>query len=385
MTVVTESEGRRIVRVELGPRSYDIVVGEGLLSRLSGLVTPWITERFGIASSPAAFLITDANAARYAQQAAQSLREGGYRTQTLEIEPGEPSKRLEVISRAWDELVAFQADRRTLVLAVGGGVVGDAAGFAAATFARGLPFVQVPTTLLADVDSSVGGKVGINHPRAKNLIGAFHQPIGVVVDTQALGTLPDREFRAGLAEVVKYGVILDEAFFGLLEQNVARIRAREADILRQLIARSCELKALVVEEDEFERSGRRAALNYGHTFGHAFESLAGYGALLHGEAVAIGMVCASRLAEQLGRIDASVTERQIALLRGLGLPVALPSSLRLDVDETLRRMKLDKKTLEGTLRFVLPDRLGAVSLVSHVPETAVRALLQSFSGQQASI
>jgi 3-dehydroquinate synthase len=195
----------------------------------------------------------------------------------------------------YDQLVDMAADRRTIVVAIGGGVTGDLAGFVAATYARGLRFVQVPTTLLSMVDSSVGGKTGINHPRGKNLIGAFHQPIGVLIDLTTLTTLPDREYRSGLAEVVKYGVILDHEFFDYLEKNVEGLNARTPEVLRHVVARSCELKADVVRQDEYETTGLRAVLNYGHTFGHAFEALSGYGGLLHGEAVSIGMICASRL------------------------------------------------------------------------------------------
>jgi 3-dehydroquinate synthase len=254
-------------------------------------------------------------------------------------------------------------------------VVGDLAGFVAATYARGLPFIQVPTTLLAQVDSSVGGKVGVNHPLAKNLIGAFHQPLGVFCDTATLDTLAEREFTSGLAEVVKYGVILDAEFFEYLEVNVGGLLERDAAVLRHVIARSCRLKADVVEQDEYERTGLRASLNYGHTFAHAYEALAGYGELLHGEAVAIGMVDAARLAERRKLIDASIAQRQIALLEALGLPTRLPATARPSADDILDRMRLDKKTQAGKLRFVLPTRLGHVELFSDVPAADVRAVL----------
>jgi 3-dehydroquinate synthase len=292
------------------------------------------------------------------------------------FEPGEPTKSLESAALAYDALVRIRADRRTVVLAVGGGVIGDLAGFVAATYARGVPFIQVPTTLLADVDSSVGGKVGVNHPQAKNLIGAFHQPLGVVIDTAVLDTLPDREYRAGLAEVVKYGVILDAAFFEFLEAHVGELSAREPRAVREAIARSCRLKADVVEQDEQELTGLRAALNYGHTFAHAFEALCGYGELLHGEAVAIGMLYASRLAERLGRIDASDTQRQVRLLELLCLPTQLDDPAGLSAADVLVRMRLDKKSLAGRLRFVLPTRIGHVELVDDVPESDVVLVLQ---------
>jgi len=312
-----------------------------------------------------------------AQIALDSLKAAGWQCELIELEPGEPTKRQEVISAIYDRLVQMQADRRTVVFAVGGGVIGDAAGFAAATYNRGLPFIQCPTTLLADVDSSVGGKVGINHPQAKNLIGAFHQPLGVVIDLALLDTLPDREYRAGLAEVVKYGVILDAEFFAWLEQNILQINTRDADALEHAIARSCRLKADVVEHDEYERTGLRAVLNYGHTFAHAFEALSGYGELLHGEAVAIGMVYASRLAERLGRVNTEMTQRQVNLLQALHLPTQLPASSKWTNDEVISRMRLDKKTEAGKLRFVLPTRMGHVELVEGVEEKFVREVLEA--------
>ncbi len=260
-----------------------------------------------------------------------------------------------------------------MVVPVGGGVIGDLAGFAAATWNRGLPLLMVPTTLLAMVDSSVGGKVGINHPRGKNLIGAFHQPIGVWIDTGFLSTLPDREYRSGLAEVVKYGVILDAEFFAYLEQHSAAILARDAQCIRHIVARSCRLKADVVERDEREETGLRAILNYGHTFAHAFETVGGYGAWLHGEAVAAGMVCASRLAERRGLVDARVTERQRRLLHTFTLPIA-PE--RWPVDDLLATMHRDKKAVAGRLRFVLPTRIGEVALFDDVPEEDVRLVLE---------
>ncbi len=232
------------------------------------------------------------------------------------------------------------ADRQTVVVAVGGGVVGDLAGFIAATYARGFRFLQVPTTLLAQVDSSVGGKVGINLPEAKNMVGAFLQPLGVLIDTATLDTLPPREYCAGLGEVVKYGVILDAELFDYLEAHAAELVQRDPPVLVHVIAQCCRLKADVVRRDEREESGQRAVLNYGHTFAHALETLSGYGTLLHGEAVAIGMDCAARLAEQLGRVDASFTERQRELLVALGLPVRLP---KLDREKIVAAMMHDKK------------------------------------------
>lgn len=361
------------VSVALGERSYEILIGDGLLPVAADHVAPWVA-RNGRQGTRQGIVVTDRNVARHAEGVLASLKAAGWETAEITVEPGEPTKRLEVVSECYDRLVDLRADRRAVVFAVGGGVVGDLAGFVAATYNRGLPFIQCPTTLLADVDSSVGGKTGVNHPQAKNLIGSFHQPLGVLIDTAVLATLPDREYRAGLAEVVKYGVILDAGFFDWLEQNVDALNRRDPAALRHAIARSCRLKADVVEQDEFERTGLRAVLNYGHTFGHAYESLAGYGQLLHGEAVAIGMVSASRLAERLGRIPAEMTTRQVALLKGLHLPIELPNG-KWPAEELLARMRLDKKSEAGKLRFVLPTRMGHVELVDGVLESLVCEIL----------
>jgi 3-dehydroquinate synthase len=367
---------RRTVSVSLGERSYEIVISQDILNSSGEIIQTWLESRFGSGGSLSACLVTDANVRQHADIVENSLTSRNFRITRFDMEPGERSKRLEVISAIWDQLIEFQADRRTVVVAVGGGVVGDAAGFAAASFARGIPFVQVPTTLLADVDSSVGGKVGINHPKAKNMIGAFHQPLGVLIDSHVLNTLPDREFRAGLAEVVKYGVILDEEFFRFLEQNAEAINQRDPESVNYAIARSCELKAQVVEEDEFERTGLRAILNYGHTFAHAFEALTGYGELLHGEAVAIGMLYASRLAELRNMIPPEVTHRQRELMARLNLTLSLPNPGALSSKAVLQRMALDKKTVGGQLRFILPIRIGEVTLVKDVSPQQVRDVLR---------
>src|SRR5262245_23933379 len=355
------------VRVSLGERSYDIAIVTGQLPGFAERLRQWMEARgLKTAGRQSALIVTDGHVCH--QQGAAvgaSLHLAGFRCEVALLEPGEETKSLAAASDLYDRLVGMQADRQTVVVAVGGGVIGDLAGFVAATYARGLPFVQVPTTLLAQVDSSVGGKVGINHPRAKNLIGAFLQPLGVFVDTAVLDTLPLREYRAGLAEVVKYGVILDAQFFGYLEAQVAALNLRSPGVLRHVITRCCRLKADVVERDEFERLGLRTVLNYGHTFAHAFEALAGYGQLLHGEAVSVGMEYAARLAVSLGRIDAATANRQTALLQALGLPTRLPDSIQLKTDDLLDRMRLDKKTIAGQLRFVLPARLGHVELVEH--------------------
>lgn len=376
MELCSASQAPR-VQVNLGDRSYEILIVTHELDHLHETLDGWMVKRGSPRQTRKALVITDEHIAQsHAAMVMHSLNEAGWICRLAQIPAGENSKSLDVISGLYDHLVDFQADRHTFVIAVGGGVVGDAGGFAAATYNRGLPFVQVPTTLLSQVDSSVGGKVGINHARGKNLIGAFHQPVGVMIDTSVLNTLPDRDYRSGLAEVVKYGVILDVEFFEQLEQNIEKINRRDPSILRQIVARSCRLKADVVEQDEFERTGLRAILNYGHTFAHAYEALCGYGELTHGEAVAIGMHHAAILAFRIGMISAELIERQKKLLEALHLPTALPSHLKLQVDDVLERMKLDKKTVGGKLRFILPTRLGHVKTVSEVPESEVLQVLK---------
>lgn len=359
------------VFVPLGDRSHTIEIGTGNLGRAAG----FLLER---RRASHAVIITDEHVEEpHAAEVVASLVEQRFDVDLVVIESGELSKSVETAQELWQKLLDLGADRRTVVIAVGGGVIGDLAGFVAATYARGLPFLQIPTTLLAQVDSSVGGKVGVNLPGAKNMVGAFWQPLGVLIDTDVLGTLPDREYRSGLAEVVKYGVILDAEFFEFLEHHVSELNRREAAVLRQLIARCCQLKAWIVSQDEREETGLRSVLNYGHTFAHALEALTGYSGLLHGEAVAIGMMCASQLAEHVGRVDASLTMRQRRLLEALHLPVAVPSQL--DAGAIVRAMSHDKKAEHGQLRFVLPSRLGHVELVRDVPEAAVFAALEDES------
>jgi len=354
------------VRVQLAERSYDIQIGAGTLAEAGR----FLSERGKVTH---VVLITDEHVQKpYAMRVAESLGEQDIEVDVISIEPGEESKSLDVAASLWQGLLELGADRKSVVVAVGGGVVGDLAGFIAATYARGLRFLQVPTSLLAQVDSSVGGKVGINLPTAKNMVGAFLQPLGVLIDTATLDTLPPREFRSGLGEVVKYGVILDAELFDYLEGHAAALLQRDAATLVHVIARCCRLKADVVQRDEREESGHRAVLNYGHTFGHALESLTGYGKLLHGEAVAIGMHCAARLAEQLGRVDAALVRRQRELLEALGLSVQLP---KLDRQQIVAAMMHDKKVEHGRLRLVLPRRLGSVELVDDVSEADIRAAL----------
>jgi 3-dehydroquinate synthase len=353
----------RCVHVNLGERSYDIAIGTGTLKQAG----PFALARGHISQ---AIVVTDTNVQTpHADTVASSLADMGVDVEVLVAPAGEESKSVEVADELWRQMLDAGADRKSWVVAVGGGVVGDLAGFVAATFARGLKFLQIPTTLLADVDSSVGGKVGINLPAAKNMVGAFWQPAGVVIDTDVLATLPDREYRSGLAEVVKYGVILDAEFFEYLERHVDALNQRDAETLEHVIARSCRLKADVVERDEREENGLRAVLNYGHTFAHAIEAVAGYGEFLHGEAVSIGMHCAARLAARMGRIDEAFVERQQKLLAALQLPVTVPA---LDVEALMSAMQRDKKVEHGRLRFVLPTRLGHVELVGGVAPADVR-------------
>jgi 3-dehydroquinate synthase len=353
------------VRVDLGGRGYDIRVVRADPDGLG----PFARAR---ARGSFALVVGDANTRAHGGDAARSLQAVGFTTRVEIIPPGESQKALPVASRLYDVLAEAGADRRTLVVAAGGGVVGDLAGFVAATYNRGLPLLMVPTTLLAMVDSAVGGKVAVNHPRGKNLIGAFHQPCGVWIDTAALDTLPRREYQSGLAEVVKYGVILDADFFGWLEANTAGVLAREPAAVAHVVARCCRLKADIVEKDEHEATGLRAVLNYGHTFAHAFEAVGGYGAWLHGEAVAAGMVCASRLAEARGLVGPDTTARQVRLLEAFGLPTA-PGPW--PADDLLAAMRLDKKAVAGRMRFVLPRRLGEVAVFEDVSEEDVRAVL----------
>lgn len=363
------------VSINLGERSYEILIVTHELNHINDVLDGWLVKQGSPRQNRKALVITDEHVSQtHAAVVMHSLTGADWKCRMAVVPAGEQSKSLDVISGLYDHLVDFQADRHTFVIAVGGGVVGDAAGFTASTYNRGLPFVQVPTTLLSQVDSSVGGKVGINHPQGKNLIGAFHQPVGVLIDTAVLDTLPERDYKSGLAEVVKYGVILDEEFFGMLEGSVEKILQRDPGILRTIVSRSCRLKGDVVEQDEFERTGQRAVLNYGHTFAHAYEALCGYGELTHGEAVSIGMHHAALLAVKLGRIPQGLVERQAKLLTDLGLPIALPGGRKLDPVEILGRMKLDKKTVGGKLRFILPSKLGAVETVKDVPEGTVHDL-----------
>ncbi len=356
------------LEVGLGARRYPILIGNGLLDS----ATPWRTAIRG----GHALLVSDDNVApRYAARLRDALaRASGkqIRCDTLTLPAGETNKNLEAVSRVLDALAQLGATRDACVLALGGGVVGDIAGFAAACWMRGIDFVQFPTTLLAMVDASVGGKTGVDHAAGKNLIGAFHQPRAVVADLDTLTTLPDRELRAGLAEVVKTACIGDADFFAWLEANADALLARDSDALTHAIATCCRFKAGVVARDERE-AGERALLNFGHTFGHALEAETGYATLLHGEAVAIGMLQAARLSERLAMAYAADRERLSTLLQRMGLPLTVPHGIT--ADALLARMRLDKKNRAGSLRLILWRGIGRAEIADAVDPDAIRAVL----------
>ena len=346
--------------VALGSRSYPIHIGSGLISS-APLYAPHL------AGGGAAIVTNDVVAPLYLSKVKQAL--GGARVTEIVIADGEQAKSWQTLNRVFDALLKARCGRDTLVIALGGGVVGDLAGFAAAIYQRGVPFVQVPTTLLAQVDSSVGGKTAINHPLGKNMIGAFHQPAAVISDVAALDTLPDRELRSGLAEVIKHGVALDASFVEWLELNIEKLLKKDRAALTHAVRRSCELKARIVAADERETGEQRALLNFGHTFGHAIEAGTGYGAWLHGEAVAVGMVMAAELSALMGHLKKTEVGRVRDLLKRAGLPVAGPA---LAPERLMELMTLDKKAAKGQTRFVLLEALGRAALRADVDDAAVR-------------
>ncbi|MCL7745316.1 3-dehydroquinate synthase [Guyparkeria hydrothermalis] len=348
------------VNVDLGDRSYPIFIDNGLID--TDLIAPFIP-------SPRAVIISNTTVAPlYAERLTQALEAAGKTVELLALPDGERYKNLETLERIYDFLMEKQVDRKTTLVALGGGVIGDITGFAAASFQRGVPFIQVPTTLLAQVDSSVGGKTGVNHPRGKNMIGAFYQPRCVLADTGSLDTLPDRELSAGLAEIIKYGLLWDEDFLEWIESHITDLRRRDKDALTEAIRQSCLIKAEIVRQDERE-GGIRALLNLGHTFGHAIEAGMGYGVWLHGEAVGAGMCMAAELSHRLGLIDAAATRRIETLIDAAGLPTRAPSEL---TTERMRElMDSDKKVENGRLRLVLLGRLGQARLVDNVPEEMI--------------
>jgi 3-dehydroquinate synthase len=361
----------RTVQVPLGNRSYTIVVDRTLL--------PTLGERcrnFGLLGKCA--VITDKNVGKsYGDLAVRSLKKAGFDVALLTIPAGEKSKSMAVVEKCFNELAAHRLERQSFVVALGGGVVGDLAGFVAATYLRGIPFVQVPTTLLAQVDSSVGGKVGVNLKAGKNLVGAFHQPRHVLCDLKTLDTLPDREFRAGLAEVIKYGIIHDAGLFEMLERNMSRILKRDPEDLAEIVARSCEIKAQVVGQDETE-SGLRAILNFGHTIGHALEAISRYGKYLHGEAIAIGQVGAAIISSSMKGLPQADVNRIRDLFKRAGLPV----SVRLTAvqrKQLFNAMQLDKKVSGGEIKFVLARAIGKVEFGIKVPKNEINTALDALA------
>jgi len=359
----------RTVNVSLGERSYAIHVGAGLLSRCD-LVLPALKARRAVVIS------NDVVGPLYLATVMAALSEAGVGASEIILADGEAHKNWETLNLIFDALLARRAERSTTLFALGGGVIGDLVGFAAATYQRGVPFIQLPTTLLAQVDSSVGGKTGINHPLGKNMIGAFHQPRLVLADTDTLATLPDRELSAGLAEVIKYGLIRDLPFLAWIESNLERLLARDGEAMSYAIERSCINKAEVVAADETE-AGVRALLNLGHTFGHAIETGTGYGSWLHGEAVAVGTIMAAEMSRRLGWLESADVERIREIFRRARLPTAGP---RLALDRYLELMRLDKKVLAGQIRFVLLRRIGEAIVWGEAEEADTCAAIAACSG-----
>ncbi|OYV00285.1 MAG: 3-dehydroquinate synthase [Burkholderiales bacterium PBB5] len=341
----------RRVPIALGDRSYDILIGAGLLDQAASFD--------GLPASADALIVSNTTVAPlYAQRLRAQLARHHRRVQLLQLPDGEQHKDWATLNLIFDQLLASGCDRKTVLYALGGGVVGDMTGFAAAAYMRGVPFVQVPTTLLAQVDSSVGGKTAINHPQGKNMIGAFYQPARVLCDLDLLRTLPERELSAGLAEVIKYGPIADLDFLAWIEAHIDALMARDTTALAHAVQRSCEIKAWVVGQDERE-GGLRAILNFGHTFGHAIEAGLGYGVWLHGEAVGCGMVLAAELSARLGLVDAALVPRLKALCQRAGLPVVAPP---LPIERWMALMRVDKKSEAGEIRFVVIDGPGRAAM-----------------------
>ncbi|EXJ17102.1 3-dehydroquinate synthase [Imhoffiella purpurea] len=351
------------LNVDLGLRSYPIHIGSGLLADPESYRPHVRGDRIMIVTN-------ETVAPLYLDPLEQALSD--YRVSRVVLPDGEQYKTMEVWNRIFDALLQERFGRDCTLVALGGGVIGDMAGFAAACYQRGVPFIQVPTTLLAQVDSSVGGKTGINHPAGKNMIGAFHQPLAVIADTDTLETLPQKELSAGLAEVLKYGFIRDAAFLAWLESHMAELLSRDPNALSHAIKRSCEIKALIVAEDELE-AGQRALLNLGHTFGHAIEAGAGYGAWLHGEAVAVGTCMAANLSQRLGWLEDKDVERLRRLISCAGLPTEPPADL--SPDQMLELMAVDKKVLDGKMRFVLLKELGEAIVTDEVDRDTLYATL----------
>ena len=357
----------RTVRVPLGNRSYNIKIAPGLISKLGA-------ECARLKLGQRCAIITDTNVGReYAKPAYNSLLRAGFEPSLVIVPAGETAKSLKSVQSCYDRLSSHRLERKSFIVALGGGVVGDLAGFVAATYLRGIPFVQVPTTLLAHVDSSVGGKVGVNLKAGKNLVGAFYQPRLVLCDLDTLATLPGRDFRAGLAEIIKYGIIHDAALFARLERDMPKLLRRQAKPLGEIIARCCKIKAEVVGQDETD-SGLRAILNFGHTIGHGLEAISSYGKYLHGEAISLGQVAAARLSQEIAGLPEQDVARITSLFKQAGLPteVKLVASQR---PKLFAAMKLDKKVHDGEIKFVLAKRIGKVVWGQKVSDSAVQKVL----------
>jgi len=356
------------IKVELGERSYDISIGSDILDDIGHILKSFgLSPKVAVVSNPTVFSL-------YGERVSGSIKKAGFDFITVIIPDGEGYKDLLWLQHIYDNLLKHKLDRSSALIALGGGVIGDITGFAASTYMRGISYIQVPTTLLAQVDSSVGGKTGVNHKLGKNMIGTFWQPRLVWIDVETLETLPQRELVAGISEVIKYGVVYDGELFDLLEVNKDKILNLDNLALSYIIKRSCEIKADVVSKDERE-SGLRAILNYGHTIGHAIETVTGYKRFLHGEAVALGMCLEARLARELGLIDKEGVSRIKGLTGSYGLPTELPGDI--DPGDILSSMQLDKKAVAGELKFILPEKIGQVRVQKGVSEEVVGELLKS--------
>jgi 3-dehydroquinate synthase len=365
----------RTVHVSLGNRSYAIKIAPGLIDRFGR-----DCARLKLGTRCA--IITDTNVGkRYAKAVFNSLATAAFSPSLIIVQPGEAAKSLKTVQSCYDQLAVHRLERKSFIVALGGGVVGDLAGFVAATYLRGIAFVQVPTTLLAQVDSSVGGKVGVNLKSGKNLVGAFYQPRLVACDLDTLKTLPDREFRAGLAEVIKYGIIYDAKLFGQIERDLPKLLKRDTQMLAAIVARCCEIKAEVVGKDETD-GGLRAILNFGHTIGHAIENISGYGKYLHGEAIAIGQVATARLSLAILGLPGRDVERIENLFQRAGLPVqiGLNSSKR---QKLLHAMRLDKKVSGGEIKFVLAGKIGSVVWGQRVPDELIHQTLDEIANRKS--
>jgi len=355
------------IRIDLGSRSYDILVAQDLLSRVGGFLSRLV-------NSQSAVVVTHPSINKlYGNTLRASLELEGFQTITLEVPEGESCKSIQQAERLYDRLIENHCGRETPLLAFGGGVIGDLTGFVAATYLRGVPYIQVPTTLLSQVDSSVGGKTAVNHERGKNLIGAFYQPRLVAIDFATLKTLPKDEFRAGLAEIIKYGIIEDADLFAFLETNAEKILQQDRECLQHIIETSCSIKARVVEKDEKE-SRYRMVLNFGHTIGHAIEALTAYSRFKHGEAVAIGMIYAARFSRNTGQCSDDVVLRIQALIEKFGFSIQLPD---FSPKQYIESMYLDKKAVDKKIRFITVKDLGSVQIVDAVSEQSLMEILKS--------